>query len=355
MTVDHELVLIDAGRQRILIDDPQSRLRLGRQQPGCLPPVPTPQQFNLAGVVRVKGVEDAVRRHLGHATPVEPRATPQMARQSDGLADVDHPVSLPLDGHVGDGLGRRLEHVTHLIGGEVGVGLQQARHGRGDEGRGKTRAIDVLVVGRHQLHLVHLPLDALIARGAGDESVEGRVDELKLVTPHYQHVDGTSFATPLVAAAVACLLEANPGLDPAQVRDVLQATAETIPGVPIERQGHGVLDVGQAIALARHLRRGARLDWRRVPQVTPDGILYALDYDDATQVELLGSWDGWQPPGLLATETEPGLWIIYQDLLPAGVYQYKFQIDGQRWLLDPSNRARVPDGAGGLNSVLTVP
>ena len=192
-------------------------------------------------------------------------------------------------------------------------------------------------------------------RGAGDESVEGRVDELKLVTPHYQHVDGTSFATPLVAAAVACLLEANPGLDPAQVRDVLQATAETIPGVPIERQGHGVLDVGQAIALARHLRRGARLDWRRVPQVTPDGILYALDYDDATQVELLGSWDGWQPPGLLATETEPGLWIIYQDLLPAGVYQYKFQIDGQRWLLDPSNRARVPDGAGGLNSVLTVP
>ena len=191
-------------------------------------------------------------------------------------------------------------------------------------------------------------------RAAGDGSVEGRVDELKLVTPHYQHVDGTSFATPLVAAAVACMLEANPRLDPGQVRDILQATAETLPDVPIERQGYGVLDVGQAIALARHLRRGVQLDWRRVPQVTPDGILYALDEDNASQVELLGSWDGWRAPGLLATATEPGLWVIYQDLLPAGVYHYKFLIDGQRWLLDPSNRARVPDEAGGLNSVLTV-
>lgn len=68
-----------------------------------------------------------------------------------------------------------------------------------------------------------------------------------------------------------------------------------------------------------------------------------------------GSWDGWQTPGLLATETEPRLWIIYQDSLPPGIYQYKFMIDGHRWLLDPSNRARVPDSAGGLNSVLTVP
>ena len=192
-------------------------------------------------------------------------------------------------------------------------------------------------------------------RAAGDGSVEGRGDELKLVTPHYQHVDGTSFATPLVAAAVACLLEANPRLDPDQVRDVLQATAETIPDVPIERQGHGVIDVGQAIALARHLRRGARLDWQRVPQITPEGILYALDADEAGQVELLGSWDEWRTPGLLATETEPGLWVIYQDRLPSGVYHYKFMIDGHRWLLDPANRARVPDGAGGLNSVLTIP
>jgi serine protease AprX len=191
-------------------------------------------------------------------------------------------------------------------------------------------------------------------RAAGDDSVEGRVDELKLVTPHYQHVDGTSFATPLVAAAVACLLQANPGLDPEQVRDVLQATAETIAGVPIERQGHGVIDVSQAIALARHLRRGARLDWRRVPLVTADGILYALDDDEAGQVELLGSWNGWQSPGLVATQTEPGLWVLYQDVLPSGVYQYKFLVDGHRWLLDPANRARVPDGAGSFNSVLTV-
>ena len=90
-------------------------------------------------------------------------------------------------------------------------------------------------------------------------------------------------------------------------------------------------------------------------RITPEGILYALDADEAGQVELLGSWDEWRTPGLLATETEPGLWVIYQDRLPSGVYHYKFMIDGHRWLLDPANRARVPDGAGGLNSVLTIP
>jgi serine protease AprX len=192
-------------------------------------------------------------------------------------------------------------------------------------------------------------------RAAGDESVEAEIDGLKLVTPHYQHVDGTSFATPIVASSVACLLQANPKLSPEAVRDILQATAETLPGIPIERQGHGILDVSQAIALAVHMRRGARIDWERSPQLLPDGVLYILEDDDAGQVEVLGSWDGWKTPGLLATETAEGRWVVVQDLLPAGQYSYKFLVDGHRWLPDPANRRRAADGAGGSNSVLIVP
>ncbi len=93
-------------------------------------------------------------------------------------------------------------------------------------------------------------------RAEGDSSAEERIAALKLVTLHYQHVDGTSFAAPLVASVVACMLQANPTLTPHLVRDVLIAAAQPIPGAPIERQGAGTLDAGQAVALALREQRG---------------------------------------------------------------------------------------------------
>ncbi len=92
---------------------------------------------------------------------------------------------------------------------------------------------------------------ALFARrAASDATAEARLAELKLVTPHYQHVEGTSFAAPTVAGVVACMLEANPGLTPARVKELLIASARPVPGAPRERQGHGALDAGRAVALA---------------------------------------------------------------------------------------------------------
>ena len=41
--------------------------------------------------------------------------------------------------------------------------------------------------------------------------------------------------------------------------------------------------------------------------------------------------------------------------LPVGQHAYKFLIDGTRWLDDPDNPRKVPDGVGGLNSTLVVP
>lgn len=95
-------------------------------------------------------------------------------------------------------------------------------------------------------------------RAAGDASVEARIAEHKLITPHYQHVEGTSFAAPLVASTVACMLEARPGLSPAQVRDILIRSAEPVPGAEPERQGAGALHAGRAVALALELHRSPR-------------------------------------------------------------------------------------------------
>ncbi len=87
-------------------------------------------------------------------------------------------------------------------------------------------------------------------RGRGDGAVEERLRESKLVTPHYQHVEGTSFAAPIVAGVVACLLEARPDLTPARVRELLVGCATPVPGAPRERQGAGAVDAGQAVRAA---------------------------------------------------------------------------------------------------------
>ncbi len=91
--------------------------------------------------------------------------------------------------------------------------------------------------------------DLFARRARGDESASARIAELKLVTSHYQHVEGTSFAAPTVAAIVACMLEANPALRPDQVRTILMAAAYKVPGAPDERQGAGAVDAGHALEL----------------------------------------------------------------------------------------------------------
>jgi len=87
-------------------------------------------------------------------------------------------------------------------------------------------------------------------RARGDHSAEERIAGMKLVTPHYHHVDGTSVAAPLVAGVVACMLEARPTLTPLKVRALLMAASSRVPGAPVERQGAGALDAGRAVALA---------------------------------------------------------------------------------------------------------
>jgi serine protease AprX len=61
----------------------------------------------------------------------------------------------------------------------------------------------------------------------------------------------------LVASTVACMLEANPTLSPADVRQLLVQCAEPVPGAERERQGAGALHAGRAVALALERRPAA--------------------------------------------------------------------------------------------------
>jgi serine protease AprX len=82
-------------------------------------------------------------------------------------------------------------------------------------------------------------------------AITARIARQKYISPEHQHVDGTSFASPIAASVAAQLLEIDPTLTPQQVREALLATAEPLADVPRERQGAGLLRPRSAVDWAR--------------------------------------------------------------------------------------------------------
>jgi serine protease AprX len=191
-------------------------------------------------------------------------------------------------------------------------------------------------------------------RWQGDPNVEARLAALHLLTPYYQHVNGLSLAAPIVAGVAAGLLQANPALTPAQLRQHLLAATQPVPGVSVSRQGAGVLDAGLAIThtLAAQTKHPAAY----IQTLTLDSAALGFWlYDrEAQRVEVLGSWNNWQKPGLPAAQIEPGVWHAWMPRPEPGLYVYKYRLDGDRWLTDPGNPARASDNYGGWNSLLRV-
>ena len=118
---------------------------------------------------------------------------------------------------------------------------------------------------------------------------------------------GTSMASPHVAGAVAVLLQANPGLTPAQVQKVMQTTAAPVLAVdddgvattvtaPFWQVGYGRVDLAAAVEVARSARALKALD--RTQQARDQKVLAA------TGVSVLRSdfatWDA--PRATLGTD-----------------------------------------------------
>jgi 1,4-alpha-glucan branching enzyme len=90
------------------------------------------------------------------------------------------------------------------------------------------------------------------------------------------------------------------------------------------------------------------------PRVVEGGIRFSLLDTKAKKVTIAGDFNDW------SATTDPlfdregnGLWTIVLPLAP-GSYQYKFVVDGDKWMPDPANAKRVKDGFDGYNSVIEV-
>ncbi|MGH9905294.1 MAG: S8 family serine peptidase, partial [Pyrinomonadaceae bacterium] len=111
--------------------------------------------------------------------------------------------------------------------------------------------------------LVAPGVNVVSTRGSGIANVTGALGllgaDLQRLTlseiQHYTTANGTSFSAPQVAGTIALMLEANPHLTPAEVRDILQRTATPLPPYYLYEVGAGMLNVHAAVLESAFMRR----------------------------------------------------------------------------------------------------
>src|SRR5258708_584399 len=94
-------------------------------------------------------------------------------------------------------------------------------------------------------------LNVIGANGLPNDSQQLAPTEI----PYYTTASGTSFSAPQVAGVIALMLEANPSLTPAQVRDILQRTATPLPPYYAYEVGAGMLNAQAAVLEAAFPQR----------------------------------------------------------------------------------------------------
>ena len=100
-------------------------------------------------------------------------------------------------------------------------------------------------------------------RGSGVTNVTGAEGiangDLKRLSlselPYYTTASGTSFSAPQVSGTIALMLEANPNLTPANVRDILQRSATPLPPYYEHEVGAGMLNAHAAVLQAAYPER----------------------------------------------------------------------------------------------------
>jgi serine protease AprX len=195
-----------------------------------------------------------------------------------------------------------------------------------------------------------LSTDIATARGI----VTGELERRKIVATHYQHVDGTSFAAPITASVIAQMLEANPKLTPAMVKNILISTASRVSGHSNVRQGFGVVNARLAVEGAINETHFVGNGVLTPPRLDRGKVAFIFHDDSAKSVYLAGEFNGWDARKTPLANDHDGMWRAEIPIPPSGRYRYKFVIDGNRWIEDPSNGMKEEDGYGGFNSLLNI-
>ena len=90
------------------------------------------------------------------------------------------------------------------------------------------------------------------------------------------------------------------------------------------------------------------------PRGVETGVQFICSAPKAHRVVIVGDFNNWSiTADPMYDREEKGAWSINLPLLP-GRYEYKFLIDGEKWIPDPGNPKKIKDGFGAYNSVIEV-
>ena len=90
------------------------------------------------------------------------------------------------------------------------------------------------------------------------------------------------------------------------------------------------------------------------PAIEGQEVVFTFSEPHAARVHLSGSWDQWAVRTPMQRGGH-GLFRVRIRVKEKGPHVYKYLVDEITWVADPSNPARIHDGYGGYNSVLSVP
>lgn len=113
-----------------------------------------------------------------------------------------------------------------------------------------------------------------------------------------------------------------------------------------------------AIAFALFWRDpGERIVTHGINQVTHqtlNTVVLFLDRPDATQVEVIGSFNNWSEKGVsMVWDKDRGLWVGALNLKP-GSHEYAFRVNNREIIADPNAILNRDDGFGHQNSILII-
>jgi hypothetical protein len=102
---------------------------------------------------------------------------------------------------------------------------------------------------------------------------------------------------------------------------------------------------------------GEKTVTQRINEVTDQGlntVVLFLDRPDATEVEVIGSFNNWSQEGVrMVWDKDRGLWVVALHL-KRGSYEYAFRVNSREIVADPKAILHQDDGFGHQNSILII-